>query len=141
MNPVQLISRKKSGLRHSAEEINWIVNHFTQGKISDAQMASWLMAVNFNGLDPDETIEYTRALVESGESIQFVENQLVVDKHSTGGVGDKVSFVLGPILAALGYRIPMLAGRGLEHTGGTIDNWKLFQDLTQAFHYRHSKKS
>mgnify|MGYP001462852527 CR=1 FL=1 len=121
MNPVQLINRKKSGIRHSAEEINWIVNHFTQGKISDAQMASWLMAVNFNGLDPDETIEYTRALVESGETIQFTDNQLVIDKHSTGGVGDKVSFVLGPILAALGYRIPMLAGRGLEHTGGTID--------------------
>lgn len=121
MNPVQLISRKKSGLNHSPDEINWIVNNFTQDNISDAQMAAWLMAVNFNGLDLDETVAYTRALVESGETIQFADNHTVIDKHSTGGVGDKVSFVLGPILAALEYRIPMLAGRGLEHTGGTID--------------------
>ncbi|MCB0355645.1 MAG: thymidine phosphorylase [Bdellovibrionales bacterium] len=120
-NPVELILKKKRGLHHSAEEIAYLVNSFTSGDLPDYQMAAWLMAVNFQGLDSDEVATLTRVMKESGTQLNFNHLNYRVDKHSTGGVGDKTSLILGPIAAAAGVHVPMIAGRGLGHTGGTLD--------------------
>ena len=99
-----------------------MVNGYTSGLISDDEMTSWLNAVFQNGMSHEETLNYTRAMVDSGVTLDFSNLPgYVLDKHSTGGVGDKVSLILGPLLAACGCYVPMLAGRGLAHTGGTID--------------------
>ena len=99
-----------------------MVRGFTSGKISESKMTKWLEAVFEQGMDHAETLAYTKSMLDSGARLDFSHLPgYVVDKHSTGGVGDKVSLVLGPLLATCGCYVPMLAGRGLEHTGGTID--------------------
>ena len=121
-HPTKIIQKKRENLPNTKDEIRWFVESFLNGTVADYQMSAWLMAINFNGMNLDETAFYTKTLIESGKQLDFASNKkMVVDKHSTGGVGDKVSLILGPILASLNYRIPMLAGRSLEHTGGTID--------------------
>ena len=118
----KLISKKNKGEAFTKSEINFIVSGYTIGKISDKDMAGWLQSVFDFGMNTKETRNYTHSMLNSGERIDFSYlDGFVIDKHSTGGVGDKVSIVLGPILAACGCYVPMLAGRGLEHTGGTID--------------------
>jgi len=103
-------------------QIDYFVKEYTNGKICDKEMEKWLKNIFHYGMTYNETLSYTQALINSGSRIEFPDlDGYLIDKHSTGGVGDKVSFVLGPILAACGCYIPMLAGRGLEHTGGTID--------------------
>ena len=103
-------------------EITTLITQYSSGEITDAQMTVWLQAVMKNGLSLSETAAYTEAILNSGKQLDFSHLPgFVVDKHSTGGVGDKVSFILGPILAACGCYVPMVAGRGLGHTGGTID--------------------
>jgi len=117
-----LIKNKQNFLEHSEEEIEFIVNGFTKEEIPDYQMSAWLMAVYLNGMNPTETANYTKSLTNSGKRIKFNNlNGPVIDKHSTGGVGDKISLILGPILAACGCYVPMIVGRGLGHTGGTLD--------------------
>ncbi len=117
-----IIHQKQSGGILSNANIQDMVNGYTSGLISDDEMTSWLNAVFQNGMSHEETLNYTRAMVDSGVTLDFSNLPgYVLDKHSTGGVGDKVSLILGPLLAACGCYVPMLAGRGLAHTGGTID--------------------
>ena len=117
-----IIHQKQSGEILSNTNIQYIVNGYTSGVISDDEMTTWLNAVFQNGMSHEETLDYTRAMVNSGVTLDFSHLPgYVLDKHSTGGVGDKVSLVLGPLLASCRCYVPMLAGRGLGHTGGTID--------------------
>jgi len=119
---VEIIQNKKAKLENTSEELSWLILNYIEKIIPDYQMASWLMAVNFNGMSFKETSNYTKELIKSGSIIKFEnDGREIIDKHSTGGVGDKVSLILAPILACMDYKIPMLAGRSLEHTGGTID--------------------
>ena len=122
MRAVDLINKKRTGLRHGHGEIASLVEGYLRNDIPDYQMSAWLMAVCWRGLDAVETAELTRALVESGQQLSFSDLTMpVVDKHSTGGVGDKTTLVLVPMLAAVGCAVAKMSGRGLGHTGGTID--------------------
>ena len=118
----ELIKHKRESREHSKEDIQLIVNSFVDGSVPNYQIAAWLMAVYLNGMTNLETAFYTQSLTNSGKIIKFNNlNGPIVDKHSTGGVGDKVSLILGPILAACNCYVPMIVGRGLGHTGGTLD--------------------
>jgi pyrimidine-nucleoside phosphorylase len=121
MIPAQVIQRKRDGHALTEEEIREFILGFTAGIIPDYQMAALSMAVCFQGLTGAETIWLTRAMVESGETIQWPRGNFLADKHSTGGIGDKTSLILAPLLAACGLRVPMISGRGLGPTGGTLD--------------------
>ena len=122
MTPYELISRKQEGSELTSEEINFLISGFSDGKIPDYQMAAFLMAVYFRGMTDRETDSLVKSMVGSGDSIDMSEIPgIKVDKHSTGGVGDKVSLVLAPLVAAAGVPIPMISGRGLGHSGGTLD--------------------
>ena len=161
LNPVQFIGIKRNQSRsYTDEELAWWIEAYTRGDIPDYQMAAWLMAVNFNGLSAAETATLTRCMVASGKRLDWtaimmtassppiVENpaaaRILVDKHSTGGVGDKASLLLAPLAAMMGLKVPMIAGRGLGHTGGTIDkmesipgwnanlDWDEFQRIVQT---------
>lgn len=121
MNPVELILKKRNGYVLTKDEINFFINAYLQGAITDYQMSAMLMAIYFQGLMPDEITALTECYIQSGKQIVFPENIITADKHSTGGVGDKISLMLAPIAAALGLYVPMISGRGLGHTGGTLD--------------------
>jgi thymidine phosphorylase len=119
---VELIRRKRDGARLEADEIEWLVGGYAADLVPDYQMAAFLMAVFFSGLDGAELRTMTSAMVASGERLDLGGlPRPTVDKHSTGGVGDKVSLVLAPLLASVGACVPQLSGRGLGHTGGTLD--------------------
>lgn len=118
---VRLIERKKDGDALTGAELDWLCRGFLAGEIPDYQVAAWLMAVRWRGMSEEETLALTRALVASGQSLEWPGDRPVVDKHSTGGVGDKTSIVLVPLLAAAGLAFVKMSGRGLGHTGGTID--------------------
>lgn len=120
---VSLIEIKRDNRRaFTAEEIRWLLRAYTAGAVGDEQMAALCMAVFFNGLDPAELRAWTAAMIASGERLDLSEvGRPSVDKHSTGGVGDKVSLVLAPLVASCGAAVPQLSGRGLGHTGGTLD--------------------
>lgn len=121
-NLLDLIAKKKNGIPLTLNEINSLVSDYTLGIIPDYQMASFLMAVYFRGMDDIEILNYTKALMNSGDVIKFSKIKYrPVDKHSTGGVGDKVSIPLAALVAACGAPVPMISGRGLGHTGGTLD--------------------
>jgi thymidine phosphorylase len=117
----EIIRRKRDGEALSAEEIAFMISGLADGSISEGQVAAFAMAVYFQGMTMDERVALTRCMVGSGETIAWGDGPPVLDKHSTGGVGDKVSLMLAPILAACGARVPMISGRGLGHTGGTLD--------------------
>ncbi len=122
MNFLSLIEAKRDGKTLTPEEIRKLVVEFTAGKIPDYQMAAMLMAIYFRGLNPVETRALTLAMRDSGDVLEFPKDpRPLVDKHSTGGIGDKVSLPLAPLLACLGFRVPMISGRGLGITGGTLD--------------------
>ena len=122
MNFLSLIESKRSGQVLAPEEIQAFVREFTAGKIPDYQMAAMLMAIYFRGLNPAETRALTLGMRDSGQILKFLKDpRPLVDKHSTGGIGDKVSLPLAPLLACLGFRVPMISGRGLGITGGTLD--------------------
>lgn len=117
-----LIARKRDGGTHPPEEIRSLVEQLMDGRMADYQMTAWLMAAFLRGLDPKETAALTEAMLESGKILELRSvTRPKVDKHSTGGVGDKISLCLGPLVAACGAAVPMIAGRGLGHTGGTLD--------------------
>ncbi len=123
MRAVDLIVKKRDGQELSAEEISFLVQGYVSGQIPDYQMSSLAMAVFFRGMSAVETGLLTRAMIDSGEVIDLssLSPAPLVDKHSTGGVGDKVSLVLAPLAAACGCVVPMMSGRALGHTGGTLD--------------------
>lgn len=122
MRFVDLIEKKKHGKTHTKEEIDFIINSLMDGSAHDYQITAWLMAVYFKGLTEEETAYLTQAMINSGEVIDFGDlTDQIVDKHSTGGVGDKVTITLIPLLAAAGVPVAKLSGKGLGHTGGTID--------------------
>lgn len=122
MSPAELIERKRDGGRLGPGALRDFLEAYLRDEVADYQMSALLMAIFFRGLEPDELTEMTRAIIESGQRLQFGgDGPPAVDKHSTGGVGDKVSLVLAPLLAEAGLRVPMMSGRGLGHTGGTLD--------------------
>ena len=121
MNPVEMIARKRDGLTLSGEEIKWFIQAYTKGIIQDYQVGAMLMAIYFQGMTSEELSELTLAMIASGRSLNWEFPGVYVDKHSTGGVGDKVSLILAPLVAAAGVSVPMMSGRGLGHTGGTLD--------------------
>ncbi|HCH65966.1 MAG: thymidine phosphorylase [Deltaproteobacteria bacterium] len=113
-------TRDKHGL--TADQVAWFVRGVVSGEVTRAQAAAWMSFVYFNGLSTESTAALTQAMTESGDRLTWPDDgRPVIDKHSTGGVGDKVSLVLAPLWAELGYRVPMISGRGLAHTGGTLD--------------------
>jgi thymidine phosphorylase len=119
---VDLIIAKRDGGRLADRQIAWLIDAYTGGEIADEQMSALLMAIVFRGLDPAELAAWTAAMVSSGERLDLRGvTAPTVDKHSTGGVGDKVSLVLAPLVASCGAAVPQLSGRGLGHTGGTLD--------------------
>lgn len=127
MNMYDIINHKKQGMRLTREEIRFLAEGYTKGEIPDYQMSALLMAICFQGMDEGETLELTLAMRDSGDVLDLsgIEG-VTADKHSTGGVGDKVSLVLTPMIASLGIPVAKMSGRGLGHTGGTIDKLESF---------------
>src|SRR6185312_7338464 len=122
MQVVELIRKKRDGAILTAEEIAWFVEQYTQGQIADYQASAWLMAVYLRGMNAQETTDLTLAMARSGEQLEVRDAITpVVDKHSTGGVGDKVTLAVAPLVAACGVAVGKMTGRGLGHTGGTVD--------------------
>jgi pyrimidine-nucleoside phosphorylase len=121
MHVEELLLGMRSGQARPEAEIEAFVRGVCDGSVSRPQAAAWLAWAFARGLSPDETVALTRAMTRSGEVLRWGEGPVLTDKHSTGGVGDKVSLILGPLWAELGRRVPMVSGRGLGHTGGTLD--------------------
>ena len=122
MIPSDIIAKKRNGEELKSRDISWFLNEYLKDNITDAQMSAFLMAIYFNGMSDIELLTLVNGMLNSGNIIEFEKPELyVADKHSTGGIGDKTSLILAPIMAAAGLRIPMIAGRSLEYTGGTID--------------------
>lgn len=135
MLPVEIIKQKRAGQSIPQEELRTFIEKFVSGDLPNYQMSAFLMATYFSGMTATETSQLTQIMIESGERLSFPNSTPCVDKHSTGGVGDKTSLILAPIVAACGLRVPMMSGRGLGHTGGTVDklesipNFKIDMDL------------
>ena len=121
LNPVELIIKKKTGKELTQKELEYFINSYINNEIPEYQMSAMLMAIYFRNMKIEEIQTLTKVYIESGKRITFPKYLKTVDKHSTGGVGDKITIMLAPIVAACGGKIPMISGRGLGHTGGTLD--------------------
>lgn len=138
---VQVIQKKRNGGSLSTKEINWLVDAYTRGYIAEEQMSAMLMAIFINGMSSEETYDLTMAVIASGERMSFKTlGKPTTDKHSTGGVGDKITLPLMPLVASFGVAVPQLSGRGLGHTGGTLDKlesipgWRANLSNEEMFH-------
>jgi thymidine phosphorylase len=118
---VDVIRTKRDGGRLSDEQIDWVVDAYTRGDVAEEQMSALAMAIFLRGMDSGEISRWTGAMIDSGERLSLSVSRPTVDKHSTGGVGDKITLPLAPLVAACGAAVPQLSGRGLGHTGGTLD--------------------
>ncbi|MEU4801981.1 thymidine phosphorylase [Actinosynnema sp. NPDC023587] len=118
---VDVIRAKRDRTALTDAQIDWVVDAYTRGRVAEEQMSALAMAIYLNGMDARETARWTRAMVRSGETLTLDVGRPTVDKHSTGGVGDKITLPLAPLVAACGAAVPQLSGRGLGHTGGTLD--------------------
>ena len=119
---VDVIRTKRDKGVLSPEEIDWVIDAYTRGVVGDEQMAALNMAIFLNGMNREEISQWTQAMIASGETMSFKSlSKKTVDKHSTGGVGDKITLPLAPLVAAFDVAVPQLSGRGLGHTGGTLD--------------------
>ncbi len=119
---VDVICAKRDGARLADDQIDWVVDAYTRGVVAHEQMSALAMAILLNGMDRAEIARWTRAMIASGERLDFSGlSRRTADKHSTGGVGDKITLPLAPLVAAYGVAVPQLSGRGLGHTGGTLD--------------------
>lgn len=121
MNIQEIIAKKRDKKELTKEEINFFINEYTHGNIADYQASALIMAIYLNGMSKEETLNLTLAMANSGDILDLSELGVVVDKHSTGGVGDKVTLILMPVIASLGVPVAKMSGRGLGYTGGTID--------------------
>src|SRR6201991_4784336 len=122
MHAVEVIHAKRDGERLTDSQIDWVIDAYTRGDVADEQMSSLAMAILLNGMNRREIARWTNAMIESGERMDFSTlSRPTADKHSTGGVGDKITLPLAPLVAACGVAVPQLSGRGLGHTGGTLD--------------------
>jgi thymidine phosphorylase len=134
---VDIIRVKRDGGRLSDEQIDWVVDAYTRGVVADEQMSALAMAIFLRGMTDAETARWTRAMIDSGERLSWPTGRPTVDKHSTGGVGDKITLPLAPLVATCGAAVPQLSGRGLGHTGGTLDKlesipgWRASLSLAQ----------
>ena len=121
MNIQEIIAKKRDKQELTKEEINFFITEYTNNNIADYQASALIMAIYLNGMSKEETVNLTLAMANSGDILDLSELGIVVDKHSTGGVGDKVTLILAPIIASLGVPVAKMSGRGLGYTGGTID--------------------
>jgi thymidine phosphorylase len=121
LSAVDVIRAKRDGHRLTDDQIDWVVDAYTRGVVADEQMSALAMAIFLNGMDTAEAARLTQAMIDSGETLDLRVDRPTVDKHSTGGVGDKITLPLAPLVAACGAAVPQLSGRGLGHTGGTLD--------------------
>lgn len=131
-SPEKIIHKKRDGAPLSSEEVQGFIYYHTKGLIPDYQMSALLMAIFFQGLNKGETSDLTDAMYKSGRSLPLF-GPSAIDKHSTGGVGDKASFIVAPLAAACGVKVPMIAGRGLGHTGGTVDKIESIEGFKTSF--------
>lgn len=141
MNIVDIINKKRKNLELKKEEINFVIKNYVEEKITDYQMSAFLMAITINGMSDDEVISLTDAMLNSGEKIDLSNIPgIKLDKHSTGGVGDKTTLILAPIVAATGLNMAKMSGRGLGFTGGTIDKLEAIPNLKTSMNLNEFKK-
>ena len=142
MNPVEIIRKKRGGRTLTRQEMEFLVGGYVKGEIPDYQMSAFLMAVYFSGMEFEETATFTDIMLHSGVVVDLRAIPGVkVDKHSTGGVGDKVSLILAPMVAACGVPVPMISGRGLGHTGGTLDKLESIPGFRTTLSLQEYKKA
>ena len=132
MNIIDIINKKRLGKTLTNEEISYFVSGYTKAQITDYQAAALLMAICINGMNDDETFHMTQHMMNSGEILSFENKRSICDKHSTGGVGDKTTLILAPMLAACGLKVAKMSGRGLGFTGGTIDKLESIKGFKTA---------